>query len=97
MGYCYAHPWRTRAAFLHTLETSVYLCHEAKHHGIGTQMVRHLIDLCKSQVIIPSSLALRMKTRIVVLSMNVLGSSRLHIMNRLAGNLIDGWVSMILS
>lgn len=49
MGYCYAHPWRTRAAFLHTLETSVYLCHEAKHHGIGIQMVKHLIDLCKVQ------------------------------------------------
>lgn len=49
IAYCYAHPWRTRAAYLHTLETTIYLDHSVKHHGIGTLMVNHLIELCKAQ------------------------------------------------
>lgn len=49
IGYCYAHPWRTRAAFLHTLETSVYLDHQEKHHGVGALLVKHLIELCRAQ------------------------------------------------
>ena len=49
VAYCYAHPWRTRAAFLHTLETSIYLDHTIKHHGIGTKLVTELIEMLKRQ------------------------------------------------
>ena len=49
VAYCYAHPWRTRAAFLHTLETSIYLSHTAKRHGIGTKLLTKLIDIIKQQ------------------------------------------------
>lgn len=49
LGYCYAHPWRTRAAYLHTLETTIYLEHGAKHQGIGSLMLNHLVELCKEQ------------------------------------------------
>ena len=49
IAYCYAHPWRTRAAYLYTLETTIYLDHSVKHHGIGSLMVNHLIALCKEK------------------------------------------------
>jgi len=48
-AYCYVHPWRKRAAYLHTLETTIYLDHGVKHHGIGSLMLKHLIELCKHQ------------------------------------------------
>ncbi len=48
VGYCYAHPWNTRAACHgHSLETTVYVDHDAEHHGIGTTLMRHLIDHCR--------------------------------------------------
>lgn len=49
IAYCYAHPWRTRAAYQHTLETTIYLRHDVKHRGIGSVMVKHLIELCRQQ------------------------------------------------
>ena len=35
IGYCYAHPWKDRAAYAKTLETTVYLAPEACGQGIG--------------------------------------------------------------
>lgn len=49
LGYCYAHPWKERAAYAKTLETTIYLHPQAIHHGIGQLMVSHLIDLCRLQ------------------------------------------------
>lgn len=49
VGYCYAHPWKGRAAYAQTLETTVYLAHEACGKGVGTALMRHLIDACKRQ------------------------------------------------
>lgn len=47
LGYCYAHLWKERAAYAHTLETTVYLASEAQGKGIGTLLMRHLIRECK--------------------------------------------------
>lgn len=48
VGYCYAHPWNVRAACHgHSLETTVYVDHEAGRHGIGLALMRHLIDHCR--------------------------------------------------
>lgn len=48
VGYCYAHPWNVRAACKgHSLETTVYVDHEAERHGVGTALMRHLIDHCR--------------------------------------------------
>lgn len=49
LGYCYAHQWKERAAYSKTLETTVYLHKDATHRGIGSLMVRHLVDLCRAQ------------------------------------------------
>ena len=50
IGYTYAHPWNKRAAAKgHSLETTVYLDHEAKHEGVGSALMNHLIERCKTE------------------------------------------------
>lgn len=49
LGYCYAHLWKERAAYSKTLETTIYIDHHIVHHGLGSLMVRHLIELCRAQ------------------------------------------------
>ncbi len=43
-GYAYAGPWRARAAYRHSVETSVYLAPAATGRGIGSALYRALID-----------------------------------------------------
>lgn len=47
LGYCYAHLWKEREAYSKTLETTVYLDSEACHQGIGSRLMRHLIEDCR--------------------------------------------------
>ncbi len=47
-GYCYAHRWKQRAAYRHTLETTVYLHHEHLHKGVGRQLMEKLIADCRA-------------------------------------------------
>lgn len=47
VGYCYAHPWKERAAYCHTLETTVYLAPGYVGRGIGTQLMSRLVDECR--------------------------------------------------
>ncbi len=48
VGYCYAHPWNVRAACKgHSLETTVYVDHEAERHGVGTALMLRLIGHCR--------------------------------------------------
>lgn len=47
MGYCYAHPWKERAAYSRTLETTIYLAPDAQGRGIGTALMQRLIDACR--------------------------------------------------
>lgn len=44
LGYACIHPWKERAAYCKTLETTVYLVPGARRHGIGRQLVGRLID-----------------------------------------------------
>ena len=46
-GYCYAHPWKERAAYGRTLETTIYLSPEAQGRGIGTRLMERLIGACR--------------------------------------------------
>ena len=49
-GYTYAHPWKTRAGYIgHSLETTIYLDHEAKHTGIGSALMSHLVERCRTE------------------------------------------------
>ncbi len=47
LGYCYAHPWKERHAYRHTLETTIYLAPEAQHRNIGRQLMDRLILACR--------------------------------------------------
>ncbi|GAB6089203.1 N-acetyltransferase family protein [Spirochaeta dissipatitropha] len=44
LGYAYAGPWKNRAAFLHTAETSIYLSRQAQGRGLGVQLYQALIQ-----------------------------------------------------
>lgn len=48
-GYCYAHPWKTRAAYRFTLETTIYLHPSHTGKGLGTQLMHTLIGACRQQ------------------------------------------------
>lgn len=48
LGYCYAHPWKERPAYCHTLETTVYLAPEAQGRGIGRRLMEQLISACRA-------------------------------------------------
>ena len=48
-GYCYAHPWKERAAYKYTLETTVYLSARHTGKGIGKLLMERLIDECRKR------------------------------------------------
>lgn len=48
-GYCYAHPWKERAAYKYTLETTIYIAPYHLHKGIGYRLMKELINSCKEQ------------------------------------------------
>ena len=47
-GYCYAHPWKERAAYHNTLETTVYLSPKHFRKGIGSKLMQQLITHCRA-------------------------------------------------
>lgn len=47
-GYAYAGTYRTRSAYRYTVEDSVYLAPDAGRRGIGTALLRALIDRCEA-------------------------------------------------
>ena len=48
LGYCYAHPWKERPAYGHTLETTLYLVPQAQGRGIGRALMAALIPACRA-------------------------------------------------
>ena len=49
VAYAYAHPWKERAAYAATWETTVYADHACVRRGLGTALMRVLIDRCRRQ------------------------------------------------
>ena len=47
VGYCYAHPWKQRAAYKYTLENTVYVSPDYVGKGIGKALMRKLIEECR--------------------------------------------------
>ncbi|HEV2701443.1 MAG TPA: arsinothricin resistance N-acetyltransferase ArsN1 family B [Steroidobacteraceae bacterium] len=43
LGYAYAAPWKARAAYRHSVETSVYLAPQAIGRGLGSKLYAGLI------------------------------------------------------
>ncbi len=48
-GYCYAHPWKERAAYSLTWETTVYLRDGIGRSGLGRMLMTRLIDACRQR------------------------------------------------
>ena len=49
VGYCYSHPWKERAAYHLTQETTIYLAPQWQGRGIGRQLMIHLIEACRQK------------------------------------------------
>jgi L-amino acid N-acyltransferase YncA len=49
LGYCYAHPWKERAAYSKSYETTVYISPENRGRGIGTKLMERLIADCRQR------------------------------------------------
>ncbi len=43
-GYAYAGPYRDRAAYRHTLESTVYVAADGRRGGVGTALYTNLLD-----------------------------------------------------
>jgi phosphinothricin acetyltransferase len=46
-GYAYAGPFRPRAAYRHTCESSVYVAADAQRRGVGRELMLHVIGDCQ--------------------------------------------------
>lgn len=47
-GYAYAGPYRTRPAYRHSVENSVYLAPDRQRQGIGARLLAELIRRCEA-------------------------------------------------
>ena len=47
LGFAYAGPFRTRAAYRYTLEDSVYVAPQAKGKGVGRAVLTAVIEACE--------------------------------------------------
>lgn len=47
-GFCYAHDWKTRAAYRHTQEATVYVAPDCTGLGIGRRLVERLVAECRT-------------------------------------------------
>lgn len=47
-GYCYATPYRPRAAYRNTIEDSIYMSHAFRGRGIGRVLLQALIERCEN-------------------------------------------------
>jgi L-amino acid N-acyltransferase YncA len=45
-GYAYASPYRSRSAYRHTVEDSIYVAESLQGHGIGRALLQELIRRC---------------------------------------------------
>jgi len=46
-GYAYAGPFRPRAGYRHTCESSVYVAADAQRRGVGRELMMRVIDECQ--------------------------------------------------
>ncbi len=69
MGYAYLDKWRSRKAYDITLETSIYLSHQARKQGIGTLLYDALIK---------KATTINIHSLIGVISLPNAASRRLH-------------------
>jgi phosphinothricin acetyltransferase len=71
LGFAYVAPYRSRPAYRGTVENSVYVAPDMTRQGVGTQLLRSLIDECQRR-------ALRQMVAIIGGGMENTASIRLH-------------------
>ncbi|HEY6925392.1 MAG TPA: arsinothricin resistance N-acetyltransferase ArsN1 family B [Steroidobacteraceae bacterium] len=49
VGFCYASKWKARAAYRHSVETTVYMAHDVVRKGMGTALYRELLCQVKER------------------------------------------------
>lgn len=49
VGYAYAGPWRPRAAYRHSVETTVYVDKDLGHRGIGARLYDSLLSALRAR------------------------------------------------
>lgn len=49
LGFCYAHKWKEREAYCHTLEVTIYVDVNAQRRGIGKALMNRLMEECRSR------------------------------------------------
>jgi L-amino acid N-acyltransferase YncA len=49
VAYAYAGPFHARAAYRHTVENAVYVAQDQRMRGIGTALMRRIIDECTAR------------------------------------------------
>ncbi len=49
VGYAYAGPYRTRAAYYNTVEDSIYVHPQCQNDGVGLQLLENLIERCQKK------------------------------------------------
>lgn len=52
LGYAYAHLYGPRAAYAWTVEASIYVDHNFKGHGLGTELYQKLEEILKAQGVV---------------------------------------------
>lgn len=52
VGYAYVSPFKTRAAYAWSVETSIYVKQDCKHQGIGKALYEYLENSCKKMGIL---------------------------------------------
>ncbi|MDE6577696.1 MAG: GNAT family N-acetyltransferase [Muribaculaceae bacterium] len=48
-GYCYAHSWKSKAAYFPTVESTIYLREETQGRGLGRRLMENLIEECRKR------------------------------------------------
>lgn len=43
-GYCYVHPWKSKEAYCHTAECTIYIHPDRRGKGIGRRLLEALLD-----------------------------------------------------
>lgn len=46
LGFCWAKPFRDRAAYRETVEDSIYVARRARRHGVGRALLAAVIEAC---------------------------------------------------
>jgi phosphinothricin acetyltransferase len=49
VGYAYAGPYHTRAAYRHTCENTIYIRHDRLGRGLGTLLIEALLAACEAR------------------------------------------------